>query len=150
MSADYREQRERNEEIWKLRNDNPKQWTYKKLGERYGITTSRVQQLNHKTGARKRYLSIYGKWYAEQKERIEADPLLEPIWTLDVSDRINRLLYAHGIKNLEALMGWTEEDLLTIRNFGVGSLKQLKDCLAKMGYALSNAIYLPNESEVTE
>lgn len=41
----FKAKKERNEELKSLRTSDPKTWTYKKLGEKYGISAVRARQL---------------------------------------------------------------------------------------------------------
>jgi DNA-directed RNA polymerase subunit alpha len=55
---------------------------------------------------------------------------------LDFSNRTYNCLKRQGIETLEELGGYTEEELMNIRNFGQKSLDEVKDKLTEYNLAL--------------
>ncbi len=68
-----------------------------------------------------------------------ADELEKGLTTLELTVRARKcLILRGGIKSIKALLGKTSEDLLEIKGFGRTSLRQVKDKLAKHGWALKD------------
>jgi DNA-directed RNA polymerase subunit alpha len=55
---------------------------------------------------------------------------------LDFSNRTYNCLKRQGIETLEELSGYTEEELMNIRNFGQKSLDEVKDKLVEYNLGL--------------
>lgn len=66
-----------------------------------------------------------------------------PVSVLDPSVRAENCLVAEGIKTIGQLVRRTEQDMLSVRNFGKTSLNEIKRKLADMG--LSLGMELPEE-----
>lgn len=62
-----------------------------------------------------------------------------PVEQLDLSVRSYNCLKRQGINTVEELIGYTEGDLLNIRNFGEKSIDEVKDKLAQMNLALKSS-----------
>ena len=78
-----------------------------------------------------------------RKARELRDKLSLPVQVLDPSVRAENCLNAENIKTIGDLVRRTEQDMLSIRNFGKTSLNELKRKLADMG--LSFGMELPEE-----
>ena len=79
---------------------------------------------------------------AEEKEEKEAESsdsralsekLDQPVSVLEPSVRAANCLAAEGMKTLRDLVSRTEQDMLTVRNFGKTSLKEIKQKLVELG-----------------
>jgi DNA-directed RNA polymerase subunit alpha len=57
-----------------------------------------------------------------------------PIEDLDLSVRAYNCLKREGIERLGDLLGWSQEDLLAIRNFGMKQVREIEDKLRKLGF----------------
>jgi DNA-directed RNA polymerase subunit alpha len=79
---------------------------------------------------------------AEQEHR-----LAQPVSTLDLSVRASNCLESASVKTLKQLVSRTDNDLLSIRNFGRTSLKEVKTKLAAIGLSLGMEISNPRREE---
>jgi DNA-directed RNA polymerase subunit alpha len=59
-----------------------------------------------------------------------------PIEQLDLSVRSYNCLKRQEIHTLQELLGYSEQDLMNIRNFGAKSIDEIKDKLAELDLAL--------------
>jgi DNA-directed RNA polymerase alpha subunit len=122
-------------EIFILRSRNPKYWTFKQLGDYFGITAARVQQILSKK--RK-----YDQSLAEYKERKEIweqteDKKTWPIEALELHHRPYNCLCRGKVKTIGELVDKCNiEELLKIRNLGISGIEQIKSALAKYGFTL--------------
>jgi DNA-directed RNA polymerase subunit alpha len=58
---------------------------------------------------------------------------------LDFSNRTYNCLKRQGIEKLDELRNYTEEELMSIRNFGQKSLDEVRDKLTEYGLQLRHA-----------
>jgi len=69
---------------------------------------------------------------------LQCPPLeLESIESLDLTPRIQKLLYDEGIRNMQGLICMTECQLLRICNLGKKGVNLIKEALAKRNLTLS-------------
>lgn len=70
-----------------------------------------------------------------------AETLARPVTCLEISERPMNRLRRYRIDTLGELVGWSEEDLLTLDDFGPKSLGVVKVALARFGLALNGVRY---------
>lgn len=69
----------------------------------------------------------------------ESEPILRTIHEIGLPPRITSQLELHGVYLAGDLCGWTEERLRLIKQFGDGSVQQIRDALATIGLSLRAA-----------
>lgn len=87
-----------------------------------------------------------------QSEKLATDTIFEqteeepdnnvtdiPVEDMNLSVRSYNCLKRAEINNLNELLGYSEHDLLHLRNFGAKSVEEVKNKLEEMGYSLKNA-----------
>ena len=97
---------ERNEEICELRRQG---MTYKDIGERYGITVSRVRQ-------------IVNKKLTRERRALECE-----IYTLGLSYRVARCLALHGIYTADDLYNADIENIKNFRGLGTMAIGEIEN-----------------------
>lgn len=93
-------------------------WTYSRLAEHFGVSLERARQIIKQHEAR----------IAKQTER-EADDLAQ----LGLSPRAENGLRRLRVTGIAQLTAMTEETLLSCRNFGVRTVIEIDNALAKRG-----------------
>ena len=74
-----------------------------------------------------------------QLSGIQPDVLRQPISALLLPTRACKCLLRAGVNNIEDLLRFSADDLLGLRNFGLGSLIAVEARLARAGLCLRNA-----------
>ncbi len=72
----------------------------------------------------------------EEKEEQINENLLKPVEELELNVRASNCLAAHNIKYIYELVQKTDAELLSTKNFGKQSLKEIKDSLKQLGLEL--------------
>jgi len=72
----------------------------------------------------------------EEKEEQINENLLKPVEELELNVRASNCLAAHNIKYIYELVQKTDGELLSTKNFGKQSLKEIKDSLKQLGLEL--------------
>ena len=72
----------------------------------------------------------------EEKEEQVNENLLKPVEELELNVRASNCLAAHNIKYIYELVQKTDAELLSTKNFGKQSLKEIKDSLKQLGLEL--------------
>ena len=73
---------------------------------------------------------------AERLELKVSEAASIPIGQLEVTTRTANILRAEGFVTVHDVIQRSENDMLKLVNFGATSLKDLKTCLASIGFAL--------------
>ena len=96
----------------------------------------------HQTKAEKALMRIAAKLAAVRLEMAGTSnhhasrPAPVPIQELELGMYAYNSLKSHGVQTIDALLEFSSVDLLSLRNFGVGSLDEVQRALAMRGLAL--------------
>ena len=85
----------------------------------------------------------------EEEDRLY-EILDRPIGELELTVRPSNCLRDANIKTIGELVGRTDTDLLSTKNFGKKSLEEIKDAIAELGLELGMGIKYPRSSKDTE
>ena len=128
-----------------LKDGKPK--TLAEIGEMFYISKERVRQIVQKGIRRLRHprilerLEIFDEPFSNKYNRSHLfqckEALLnEPVEYLYISTRIENCLNRAGIRSIRDLMQKQPKDLLVLPNFGMKSLREVEEKLAKIGFSL--------------
>lgn len=106
-----------------------KRMTQRSCGIAFGVTNMRIAQLIEKS-VKKMSNSMY---ITKGKYAYENEILSDPFSDHALPRRISNALYRADICDVEKCKNCSSSDLLSLRNFGVGCLKELIDIFAKYG-----------------
>lgn len=118
--------------------------TLEQIGQQFGVSKNRIQQIEAKAirklrhPSRSRLLKPFLEGASSSNQSWVFTSILDkPIDELEMSARAANCLKYMGVKTIGDLVHKTETEMLKVRNFGRKSLKEVKDILAGMGLRLT-------------